>query len=224
MIMRTIYLRLVWVTLFSVLGLIANAAVAEEAGFKPIFDGKTLDGFKAPNMSYWSVKDGAITARSTKQNPVKTNQFLVWQLGELDDFELKLKYRISGTPAANSGIQIRSKTSTSLGDSDSLFANIKKDGWNEYHIIARSEHIILKLNGKVTAEVIDNDRTQRELSGVLALQLHSGPPMMVQFKDIQLKRLKVRGRKKIVLVARRLLTAGKIAEREYARYICDCLP
>jgi type 1 glutamine amidotransferase len=249
MIMRTISLRLVWIILFSVLGLIANATVAEEAGFKPIFDGKTLDGWTSPDMTYWSVRDGAITARSTERHPVKTNQFLIWQWGQVDDFELKLKYRISGTPAANSGIQIRSrveedghavgyqadidmtgryagalydergrgmlaergqktiigsdgsKASTSLGDSDSLFANIKKDGWNEYHIIARSEHIILKLNGKVTAEVIDNDRKQRELSGVLALQLHSGPPMTVQFKDIQLKRLKMQERKKIVLVA-----------------------
>ena len=255
--MRTINLRLVWImrtrtlligVLFGLFGFVTSGT-AEEAGFKPIFDGKTLDGFKTPDMSYWSVQDGAITARSTSQHPVKKNQFLVWQLGELDDFELKLKYRISGTPAANSGVQIRSrvaedghavgyqadidmtgryagalydehgrgmlaergqktiigtdgsKTSTSLGDSDSLFENIKKDGWNEYHIIARSEHIILKLNGKVSAEVIDNDRKQRELSGVLALQLHAGPPMTVQFKDIHLKRLKMQERKKIVLVA-----------------------
>jgi len=234
--------------LLCLLGFVTSGA-AEEAGFKPIFDGKTLNGWNSPNMSYWSVQDGAITARSTSEHPVKKNQFLVWQLGELDDFELKLKYRISGTLAANSGVQIRSRveeeghaigyqadidmtgryagalydergrgmlasrgqktiigpdgkmTRTPIGDSDSLFTNIKKDDWNEYHIIARSEHIILKLNGKVTAEVIDNDRKQRELSGVLALQLHSGPPMTVQFKDIGLKRLKMQKRKKIVLVA-----------------------
>jgi type 1 glutamine amidotransferase len=61
--------------------------------------------------------------------------------------------------------------------------------------------LILKVNGQVTAEVFDNDKSQRDLSGVLALQLHSGPPMTVQFKDIQLKRLKLGDRKKIVLVA-----------------------
>ncbi len=248
--MRTINLRLIWIMLFGLFGFV-TCGIAEEAGFKPIFDPDTsgLDGWKAPDMSYWSVQDGAITARSTQQHPVKTNQFLVWQLGKLDDFELKLKYRISGTPKANSGIQIRSrveedghaigyqadidmtgrytgalydergrgmlaergqktiigtdgsKTSTSLGDSDSLFENIKKDGWNEYHIIAQSERIILKLNGKVTAEIIDNESRQRELSGVLALQLHSGPPMTVQFKDIRLKRLKMQEKKKIVLIA-----------------------
>jgi len=90
---------------------------------------------------------------------------------------------------------------TSIADSDSLFANIKKDGWNDYRIIARGAHIVLKINGKVTAEVIDNDKRDRELSGVLALQLHSGPPMTVQFKDIRLKRLKMADRKKIVLIA-----------------------
>jgi hypothetical protein len=226
----------------------ANAA-AQDDGFKAIFDGRTLDGWKSPEMSYWSVKDGTITARSTEQNPCKTNQFLVWQLGEVDDFELKLKYRISGSESANSGIQIRSHVDQSghaagyqadidlagryagalydelgrqmlaergqktvigldgkmthslLGDADALMSNIKKGHWNDYHIIARGEHIILKINGQITAEVIDNQKAQRELSGVLALQLHSGPPMTVQFRDIQMKRTKLQDRKKIVLVA-----------------------
>jgi len=226
-----------------------SICLADEAGFKPVFDGNTLNGWKAPQMSYWSVEDGAITAQSTQENPVKSNQFLVWQLGGLDDFELKLKYRIDGTPAANSGIQIRSrvppdghvagyqadidrggtytgalydeqgrgmlaergqktiigadgkKSSTPLSDSSQLFANIKQDGWNDYHIIARGPHIILKINGTVTAEVIDDDKANQDLSGVLALQLHAGPPMKVQFKDIQLARLKMENRKKVVLVA-----------------------
>jgi len=107
--MRTNYLRFVLVVLFGLAGFVTSAAIAEEAGFKPIFDGKTLDGWKAPDMSYWSVDDGAITGRSTQQHPVKSNQFIVWQLGELDDFELRLKYRISGTPSANSGVQVRSR-------------------------------------------------------------------------------------------------------------------
>ena len=227
----------------------AAGTFAQEAGFKPIFDGKTLDGWKAPNMSYWSVRDGTITAESTLDNPVKTNQFLFWQAGDVDDFELKLKYRISGTNRANSGIQVRSRvapeghavgyqadidragryagalydergrgmlaergqktvigsdgkmTQTSLGDADALMNIIKQDDWNEYHIIARGRQIILKVNGKVTADVQDNEEKNLELSGVLALQLHAGPPMKVEFKDIQLKRLKLTDRKKIVLIA-----------------------
>ena len=41
----------------------------------------------------------------------------------------------------------------------------------------------------VVAEVIDNAPEQQDFSGILALQLHSGPPMVVQFKDIMLKKL-----------------------------------
>jgi len=232
-----------------ILGVTACSGAAEDTGFKPIFDGKTLAGWKAPNMSYWSVKDGAITGQSTEQNPVRSNQFLVWQLGQLDDFELKLKYRISGTPAANSGVQIRSqlrpaghvagyqadidlggrwagalydergrgmlaargqktiidadgkKNAVSLGSAQALTAALKKNDWNEYHIIARGNHIILKINGKITSEVIDNDAKNRDFSGLLALQLHAGPPMTIQFKDILLKRLKMTDKKKLVFVA-----------------------
>jgi len=235
--------------LLCIMLLVAAGAFAQEPGFKPIFDGKTLDGWKAPNMSYWSVRDGTITAQSTEQNPVKTNQFLVWELGEVDDFELKLKYRISGTDKANSGIQIRSRVApdghvvgyqadidragryagalydergrkmlaqrgqrtvvdadgkkihTALGDAAALMNIINLDGWNEYHIIARGNRITLRVNGKTTADVLDNEQENRELSGVLALQLHQGPPMKVEFKDIQMKRLKLADRKKIVLIA-----------------------
>ena len=80
-----------------------SPALAADDGLRPIFDGKTLDGWSAPDMKYWSVEDGAITARSSAEVPCKKNQFLVWQLGELDDFELVMKFRIRGGKNANSG-------------------------------------------------------------------------------------------------------------------------
>ena len=222
---------------------------ADDAGFKPIFDGKTLDGWRAPEMQYWSVEDGAITGRGSPERPVKENQYLVWQLGELDDFELQLKFRISGSNAANSGIQFRcridesghaigyqadidragrymgvlydergrgvmasrgrktvfapdgERTESVLGDPDALWRNINLDGWNEYRLHAVGGHITLQINGKTMAEVVDKQQGALDLSGQLALQLHSGPPLTVQFKDIRLKRLALEDRKKIVLVA-----------------------
>jgi hypothetical protein len=69
--------------------------------------------------------------------------------------------------------------------------------WNEYRIIARGNHLIQYLNGYKTMELIDNDRitnpndpedrngSARE--GILALQIHAGPPMLVEFKDIFVK-------------------------------------
>jgi len=72
-------------------------------------------------------------------------------------------------------------------------------GWNEYHIIGQGNHLIHYLNGFQTIELIDNDRVtdpqdpaDRKGSireGVLALQIHAGPPMLVEFKDIRVKEL-----------------------------------
>jgi hypothetical protein len=61
--------------------------------------------------------------------------------------------------------------------------------WNEYMVIARGNHLIHKLNGQVTADVIDLQESQRELEGLLALQIHAGPAMKVEIKDIVLKEL-----------------------------------
>jgi hypothetical protein len=65
----------------------------------------------------------------------------------------------------------------------------KDKDWNEYTIIARGNHLIHILNGFQTIELIDNDPKGRALEGILALQIHAGPPMVVEFKDIRLKHL-----------------------------------
>lgn len=90
----------------------------------------------------------------------------------------------------------------STGDPKEIAAAIKKEEWNDYVVIARGNHLIHKINGKTTVEVVDEDTKNRAMSGLLALQMHAGPPMLVQFKDIELKRLKLsQNRKKVVLVA-----------------------
>jgi len=61
--------------------------------------------------------------------------------------------------------------------------------WNEYAIICRGNHIVHYLNGHQTIEMIDEDFKGRLLQGQLALQIHTGPPMIVDFKDIRIKRL-----------------------------------
>ena len=67
--------------------------------------------------------------------------------------------------------------------------------WNEYHFICRGNHIVQHINGYQTIELIDNqvDKAdpkspkQRLMEGILALQIHGGGPMTVDFKDIRLK-------------------------------------
>ncbi len=212
---------------------LASASAAE---WQSIFDGKTLKGWKG-NPELWSVRDGAITGTTTAGKPLKFNTFLVWQDGELENFELKLKYRIE---RGNSGIQYRSelkdpekfivggyqadfeagkkysgilyeekgrgilalrgkqvkitaegkKTAVGdVGDSDAIQAEIKHEDWNDYHILAKGNQLEHRINGLVTMKLTDHQEAKRAMKGILALQIHQGPPMVVQFKDLQLKTL-----------------------------------
>jgi hypothetical protein len=61
--------------------------------------------------------------------------------------------------------------------------------WNEYTVIARGNHLIHKVNGKVTSELTDHHEQGRALSGLLAIQLHRGNPNSVQIKDLKIKTL-----------------------------------
>ena len=76
----------------------------------------------------------------------------------------------------------------SVGDSEELQSEIKKQDWNEYHIIAKGNLLVQKINDVVMSELTDNDKIARA-RGLLALQLHTGAPMKVQFRNIRVKHL-----------------------------------
>lgn len=214
---------------------IAVYADHHEEGFLSIFDGKSLKGWDG-NAKFWSVKDGAITGTTTKENPTKGNTFIIWRGGKVDDFELRLKFKIVG---GNSGIQYRSadkgnwvvggyqadfesgdtysgilyeergrgilaqrgqitsvteaegkpkiEVVATVGESSDINKVIKKEDWNDYKIVAHGNRLMHMINGRLTCQVIDFDKEHAKSSGILALQLHAGPPMQVQFKDIRIK-------------------------------------
>lgn len=83
-----------------------QAAPAETAGMKALFNGKDLSGWDG-DPRLWSVKDGAIRGETTAERPAKGNTFLVCKDGVFRDFELRLSFRCGVTN--NSGIQYRSK-------------------------------------------------------------------------------------------------------------------
>lgn len=68
----------------------------------------------------------------------------------------------------------------------------KLEEWHEYHLICVGNRISLRVDGRLAAELEDGDPRRVDLSGLIGLQLHSGPPTVVQFKDIQLKSSDVR--------------------------------
>jgi hypothetical protein len=89
----------------------AGNLAAVEPGFKELFNGKDLQGWDG-NPQLWSVQDGAITGRTTKENPLKSNTFLIWTNGTAADFELRFSFKLTPNNTqnfANSGVQYRSK-------------------------------------------------------------------------------------------------------------------
>jgi len=215
-------------------------AAEQGTGSKKIFNGKDLKGWDG-DPALWSVKDGSIVGQTTAENPIKHNTFLIWTNGEVGDFELRCKFRITAQNDkgfANSGIQYRSKVldpkgwvvggyqadmeagSTytgilyeermtrgimaargervvwdsncvkrvmgTMGSSEELQAVIKKNDWNDYLIRADGNHLQHFINGRQTVDVTDDCESKRATNGVLALQLHAGQPMKVEFRDIEL--------------------------------------
>ncbi len=74
-----------------------------------------------------------------------------------------------------------------VGTAAEIQSTIKSNDWNDYVIIAEGNHLRQFVNGKATVDVTDDCEAKRAKSGVIALQLHVGPPMTAQFKDIRLK-------------------------------------
>ena len=111
------------------------------------------------------------------------------------------------------GILAERGQSTEIGDdskpvvkeqfakSEDLQKVIKKEEWNSFRVVCKGWKQTNYINGSKTAEVLDNDVKNRRRSGILALQVHAGPPMKVQFKNMKLKRLPLTDVKKVVFLA-----------------------
>ncbi len=242
---------------------IVPVAGADDDGFRPIFDGKTLEGWDG-NPDFWRVEDGSIVGQTTAEKPTKGNTFLIWRGGEPGDFELKVEFKLIN---GNSGIQVRSfekpdewgkwviggyqpdmdssgrymgilygerfrgilamrgdktvigddgkpKVVGKVGDSQELLEKVDLDGWNEFHITCSDWTVTTKINGHTMTEVTDEDEDMRRAKGLIAFQLHAGPPMEVRFRNVRLKELGAQetsarqtaaqngnGKKRIVFVA-----------------------
>ena len=85
------------------------ATPAEPAGMESLFNGKDLAGWDG-DPRLWSVRDGVIHGETTKEHVANGNTFLIWQGGDVGDFELRLSFRCNA--ANNSGIQYRSRRIT----------------------------------------------------------------------------------------------------------------
>ena len=77
----------------------------------------------------------------------------------------------------------------SLGSSESLKSEIKDRDWNEYHLIIKGNRLKHIVNGVLMSDVTDNDPVNRRMDGLLGVQVHVGPPMTIEYRNIRIKEL-----------------------------------
>lgn len=189
----------------------SDSALQADDGFRPLFDGKTLDGWVG-DPRLWSVRDGMIVG-TTDEHAIKTNTFLSTEK-PYENFVLRLKFKLRNH---NSGVQIRSRQLDDfvvagyqadiadkrfmgilyeergrgiLQDVDPAVVgpHVKEGDWNEYVITADGPHITQVLNGHTTVDYTE-ESDEGATKGIIALQLHVGPKMQASFKDIEIKEL-----------------------------------
>jgi hypothetical protein len=161
---------------------------------------------------FWKAEGTTLVGES--KEALKFNTFLCSKK-KYKDFELKFSIRLKGG-IGNSGVQIRSKIhdmknfavtgpqcdigaqywGSLYGENfggmmkeaprDKVEAKLKKDDFNEYHIKAVGKKVFISVNGVVT---VDQEFDKMPEEGIIAFQLHSGPPMEVTFKNIEFKDL-----------------------------------
>lgn len=76
-----------------------------------------------------------------------------------------------------------------VGDREKLSDHVLKEDWNHCHLIVHGNVMIHMINGQVMSVVIDDDSENRTMDGLLGVQVHVGPPMTVEYKNIRLKKL-----------------------------------
>jgi len=215
-----------WKTLFAlfVVALMAGAApsapAADEEGFVPLFDGKTLDGWvQRGGKAKYEAVDGVIVGSSV---PNTSNSFLCTEK-HYGDFVLELEFKVD--PGLNSGVQVRSNSlpeykngrvhgyQVEIDPSDRAWSGgiydegrrgwlfplkdkpaareaFKQNDWNRFRVEAVGPRIKTWINGVPAADLKD-DMTPE---GFIALQVHGvgkrTEPLQVRWRNLQIKEVK----------------------------------
>lgn len=186
-------------------------ASTEEPKFEPLFNGKDLTGWSCEHPEFWVIEDNMIIGRSKGS----IRNIFLYTDEEYGDFELSYEARLVNDKG-NSGVQIRSEEleggqargyQVDIGEGywGSLYHEhdrgmlvhykreigtpedpIKPDGFNHFEVRAVGHRITVKVNGTTTVDLED---PEGELRGRIALQVHSGGPLEIQFRNLRIKKL-----------------------------------
>ena len=184
-------------------------------GFQSLFDGKTLDGWDG-DSTVFRVEDETIIGGQLKEKI--PNNFFLSSKDEYADFELQLEFRLIGE-ATNAGVQLRSRRipghhemigyQADLGqkywgalydesrrnkvmaspDEVKLAKVLKPGEWNKYRILCEGRHIQLWINDFQTVDYTEADESI-EQSGLIAVQIHGGPPGEAHYRNIRIRKIK----------------------------------
>jgi hypothetical protein len=186
----------------------------DESQFFSLFDGDTLQGWEG-NENLFRVEQEAIVGGNLKDKVVR-NEFLT-TTKEYGNFELRLQFKVLGK-GANAGVQFRTRRipnhhevigyQADLGDEwwgclydesrrkvvlagpaeEIRSQPVRMNGWNDYRILCQGKRIQLWINGTQTVDYTEKDAKIAQ-RGVIALQIHSGPPMEAWYRNIRIKPL-----------------------------------
>jgi len=203
-----------WGILAVGLVMITGMARGQEDGFEPLFDGKSLAGWKAnENAARWQVADGQIVCHGQPSHLFYIGRDAA-KPAEFKNFHFKAE--VMTKPGANSGIYFHTRyqpegwpekgheaqVNNSQGDpvrTGSLYnvvknfeAPAKDDVWFTEEVIVDGNHIIIKVDGKTIVDFVEKTeevKDGRKLSaGTFALQAHD-PGSEVHYRNIRVKRL-----------------------------------
>ena len=178
----------------------AAAAPAADAGWIRMFDGKTLEGWKAnDNPESWTVKDGAIVGDGERSH-------LFYMKQECENCEFKAMVKLNH--GGNSGMYFRTawgpgfpkgyeaqvnnthpdwrRTGSLYHLSDVKEQLVPDDTWWTQHIIVNGNHVVIQVNDKTVVDYVDQNNTYKK--GYLALQQHN-KGSVVEYKDLMMKLL-----------------------------------
>ena len=179
-----------------------------------IFDGKTLEGWDGDTSVFRVEQDSIIGGQLKDKIP---HNFFLSSTEEYSDFELTLEFRLIGG-GTNAGVQLRSKRipdhhemigyQADLGQNywgalydesrrnkilaapkkEELDNVLKRDDWNKYRILCEGRHIQLWINDFKTVDYTEADEAI-EQKGLIALQIHGGPPGEAHYRNIRIRRI-----------------------------------
>jgi len=197
-------MRKTWIAAFAIAVAVCwtlpSFAEPKEDGWIKMFDGKTLDGWKAnENPKSWFIKDGMLAGHGDRSH-------LFYMERKCRDCEFKADVKVSD--GGNSGMYFRAKfmpgwpegyeaqvnsthkdwrrTGSLYGIQDVKEQLVPPDTWWTQHIIVKGNHIIIKVNDQVAVDYIDEENRYSE--GYLALQAHD-PGSIVYYKNLMMRPL-----------------------------------